>query len=64
MLSHKPIANDKYEFEYIYAIDLPIDCGLNGTALEYVYSRVQTAGPKGEGIEGWEYPHCHQKCGP
>ena len=24
MLSHKPIANDEYEFEYIYATDLPI----------------------------------------
>ena len=60
MLSHKPIANDEYEFEYIYAIDLLMGWGLDGTISEYVYSWVQMAGPKGKGIEGWECLHCHQ----
>ena len=60
MLSCKPKANDEYEFEYIYAIDLPIGWGLDGTISEYVYSQVQMAGPKGKGFKGWEYPHCHQ----
>ena len=58
-LSHKPIANDEYEFEYIYSIDLPIGWGLNGTVSEYVYSQAQTAVLEGKGFEGWEYPHCH-----
>ena len=44
-LSHKPIANDKCEFEYIYSIDLPIGWGLDGSISEYVYSQVQMAGP-------------------
>ena len=59
-LSHKPIANEEYDFEYIYSTDLPIGWGLDGSVSEYVYSRAQMAGPQGEGIEGWEYPHCHQ----
>ena len=58
MLSHKP--NGKYEFEYIYAIDLPIGWGLDGTVAEYVFSWVQTEGPKSKGIEDQEYPLCHQ----
>ena len=57
-LSHKPIANDKYE--YMYPIDLPIGWGLDGSILEYVLSWVQMAGHKGKGIEGQEYPHCYQ----
>ena len=30
-LSHKPIANNEYEYEYIYSIDLPIGWGLDGS---------------------------------
>ena len=37
-LSHKPIANEEYEFEHIYSIDLPIGWGLDGSVSECLLS--------------------------
>ena len=62
-LSHKPIANDEYEFEYIYSIDLPIGWGLDGSVSEYVYSRVQMAGHEGRELKAGSIPIVI-KCGP
>ena len=63
MLSHKPIANEKYEFEYIFAIDLPIGWGLDGTILEYVTLGFRWQGLKARASKAGSIPIV-LKCGP